>query len=154
LKFIIISTYYPHLGGITDFVDSLKNNLEKKHEVEVITFSRQYPKFLHWNGGKKKGENCFLDILNPLTWIQVGNYVNMESPDVVIFKYWHPYFALCFWFLARWVRVQKLCIIDNVYPHEWFLFSKRLTKMFFNKIDKFIVMSKTTERELCKLYSN
>lgn len=155
MNFTIVSTYYPHLGGISDFNHSLKINLEKKgHKVEVITWKRQYPKFLHWNGGKKEGENCWLDILNPLTWFQVRNYLNIEAPDVVIFRYWHPYFAVCFWFLAKGIFNSKvLCIVDNVYPHEKFPFQKRLAKLFLNKVDKFMVMSNSVEKQLLELIS-
>ena len=152
MRYIIISTHYPYHGGIVDFVEALRKSLiGMGNEVEVVTFKRQYFGRYEKPGSADIG-NRWIDTLNPWTWLRTAAEVATYEPDVVIFKYWHPYFALCFGTISRLLKgCQRLVIIDNVHPHEWFPFSAVLTKWFFRGADKFICMSKKTEADLLAL---
>ena len=46
MKIVFLSTFYPFRGGIAQFNSLLYRELEKAHEVDAITFKRQYPEFL------------------------------------------------------------------------------------------------------------
>ena len=47
MRIVIVGTAYPLRGGIAHYVSLLAQTLVKRgHEVKIITFKRQYPKFL------------------------------------------------------------------------------------------------------------
>ncbi len=46
MKIVIVGTAYPLRGGIAHYNALLYKHLLKKHSVEIVTFSRQYPKIL------------------------------------------------------------------------------------------------------------
>jgi len=46
MKIVLVGTAYPLRGGIAHYISLLYASLVKRgHEVHVVTFSRQYPKF-------------------------------------------------------------------------------------------------------------
>ena len=47
MKIIILGTAYPYRGGLAAFNERLANEFQKQgHEVEIYTFTLQYPNFL------------------------------------------------------------------------------------------------------------
>lgn len=167
MKICIIGPQYPWKGGIAKYLDSLAQALRNQydpvdpkaywpsHAVYQISFTRQYPRLLRKNAqdfSKLKG----LDMLNPLSWIRTANKLQNEDFDLVIFKYWHPYFALCFGYIANKLRKSgsKICfIVDNVNPHDWkwFPFSKLLAEYCLSNGNVFITHSRKVTDELIKL---
>lgn len=137
----------PKEGGITDFI-----NLLEKHQnrpSERIGFKSQYP---FWFKKTVKGENPWISWWNPLSWIQVGNYLSVMAPPMVIFKYWHPLYAPAFGTIARLTyNSTRICIVDNIFPHDPFPFSKALAKYFCKPIDHFVVMSEAVLSDLRKV---
>ena len=160
MKIVIVGTAYPLRGGIAHYINLLSSHLCKKHEVEIITFKRQYPKLLF--PGKTQEESGeqhnikpapqLVDSINPLNWISVASYIRNLKPDLMIFKYWLPFFGPCFGTIAKLVKkkinTKVLFICDNVIPHERrpgdFLF----TRYAFKQADYFIVQSHAVEKEL------
>lgn len=163
MKITILSTAYPLRGGIAHFIGLLFKELNKNHEVKVITFKRQYPSILF--PGKSQLEEgdsvdsipteVMLDSINPFNWIKVGLRVKKDSPDVLIFKYWMPFFAPCFGTISRIANRNKktriLVICDNVIPHERKPGDILLTRYFFNAVDYFILLSEKVEKDLLSL---
>ena len=47
MKLAIISPFYPYRGGIAKETEILYNHLKKDYSVQVINFSRQYPKLFY-----------------------------------------------------------------------------------------------------------
>ncbi len=80
MKITILSTAYPLRGGISHFIGLLFNELRKNHEVDILTFKRQYPSIFF--PGKSQIESgdtvekiptsVLVDSINPLNWIKVG----------------------------------------------------------------------------------
>ncbi|MHB8853405.1 MAG: glycosyltransferase [Ignavibacteriaceae bacterium] len=163
MKITILSTAYPLRGGIAHFIGLLYKELNKNHEVKVITFKRQYPSILF--PGKSQleaGDNVekipteiLIDSINPFNWIKAGLKIKKEAPDVLIYKYWMPFFAPCFGTISRIAKRNKktrtLVICDNVIPHERKPGDIFQTKYFFNTVDYFIVLSEKVEKDLLKL---
>jgi glycosyltransferase involved in cell wall biosynthesis len=163
MKITILSTAYPLRGGIAHFNGLLYRELIKNNEVNVVTFKRQYPKILF--PGKSQFESGdtiekipteqSVDSVNPLNWIQVGNKIKKDSPDLLIFKYWMPFFAPCFGKISRIVKKNKkthiLVICDNVLPHERRPGDRILTKYFFKPVDYFILLSEKVKDDLLLL---
>src|SRR6266849_3402901 len=130
MKIIIIGTAYPLRGGIAHFNALLARELKQRHEVRTITFKRQYPKiFFPGTTQDEPGEESetpaaprLVDSINPLNWISVARTIRKEKPDLLIFKYWLPFFGPCFgtiaWLSKKKTGTKVLFICDNIIPHE------------------------------------
>ena len=163
MKIIILSTSYPLRGGIAHFVGLLFNELSKENEVKVITFKRQYPSILF--PGKSQLESgdtvekipteVLVDSINPLNWIKVGKMIRKEKPELLIFKYWMPFFAPCFGTVSRIAKknsvTKVLTICDNVIPHEKKPGDIVLTKYFFKAVNYFVLLSEKVKNDLLSL---
>ncbi|MHB9011495.1 MAG: glycosyltransferase [Ignavibacteriaceae bacterium] len=163
MKITILSTAFPLRGGIAHFIGLLYKELNKNHEVKVITFKRQYPSILF--PGKSQLEagdsvekiptEILIDSINPFNWVKAGLKIKKDAPDVLIYKYWMPFFAPCFGTITRIAKRNKktktLVICDNVIPHERKPGDILLTRYFFNTVDYFILLSEKVENDLLKL---
>jgi glycosyltransferase involved in cell wall biosynthesis len=93
-----------------------------------------------------------IDSINPFTWIKAARYINSRTPDLVIFRYWLPFFAPCFgvisFLVRRYTDTKVLFICDNVVPHEKRFGDSALTRFAFRFVDYFIVQSKSVELDL------
>jgi D-inositol-3-phosphate glycosyltransferase len=163
MKIIILSTAYPLRGGIAHFVGLLYKELAKTNDAKVITFKRQYPSILF--PGKSQIESgdtvepisteVIVDSINPLNWLSVGHKIRKEKPDLLIFKFWMPFFAPCFGTISRIAKKNKitkvLTICDNVIPHEKKPGDITLTKYFFKTVDYFVLLSEKVRSDLLTL---
>ncbi len=160
MNIVIVGTAFPLRGGIAHFNALLARALSHRNHVETITFKRQYPAILF--PGKTQDEAGepasslpapqLVDSINPLNWLRVSRTIATLQPDLVIFKYWMPFFAPCFGTIAKRVKkmtgAKVLFICDNVIPHERRIGDVALTKYAFRHADFFIVQSDAVEREL------
>jgi glycosyltransferase involved in cell wall biosynthesis len=160
MNIVIVGTAYPLRGGIAHYNALLYKHLSKKHNVSIVTFSRQYPKFLF--PGKTQNEQGgienalpteqLIDSINPVTWYTAARAIATRKPDLLLFKYWLPFFGPCFGTIARlvrrWTGAKILFICDNVIPHEKRVGDKAFTRFAFRAVDAFIVQSAAVERDL------
>jgi D-inositol-3-phosphate glycosyltransferase len=136
--------------------------LSKRHDVQIVSFTRQYPSLLF--PGKSQidpGEPLFnvptvslIDSINPISWFRAARYIINQKPDAIIFRYWMPFFAPCFGSIAqlvkRKIKTQMIFICDNIIPHEKRPGDVALTKYAFHSVDAFMVLSKTVEDDLLR----
>jgi glycosyltransferase involved in cell wall biosynthesis len=160
MNIIIIGTAYPLRGGIAHYNALLYQELKKKHHVDIITFKRQYPSFLFPGTTQVETEGELLrvpgeplvDSINPLNWVSVGKEIKRRTPDLLIMKYWLPFFGPCFGTIARVAtrrtNTRVLYICDNVVPHEKRPGDNAFTRYAFGAGDFFIVQSDAVERDL------
>jgi len=160
MKIVIVGTAYPLRGGIAHYNAILYKHLSGRHSVEIVTFTRQYPSILF--PGKTQDEKGgqegavpteqLIDSINPWTWYTAAKAIARKKPDLLIFKYWMPFFAPCFGTIARlvkrWTGAKVLFICDNVIPHERRVGDTALTRYAFAAVDAFIVQSGAVEKEL------
>ena len=162
MKITILSTAYPLRGGIAHFVGLLYKQLSKKHSTNVVTFKRQYPKIFFPGKTQTEGDEVekiptevLVDSINPLNWIKIGRKIKKEKSDLLIFKYWMPFFAPAFGTITRIAKrngiTKTIVICDNVIPHEKKPGDIAFTKYFFNAVDYFITMSKSVHEYLFKI---
>lgn len=155
MKIIIVGTAHPYRGGLAAFNERLANEyLQQGHDVEIYTFTLQYPSFLF------PGKTQFTDekpthnleihrrinSVNPLNWISVGKEIKAKKADKVIFCYWMAFFAPCFGTIARNCKSKNtkcLALIHNMIPHEPTLLDKLFPKYFVNTMDGFVAMTKS-----------
>ncbi len=164
MKIIIVGTAWPLRGGISHYNALLYRELGKKHDVQIITFRRQYPRLLF--PGKTQQETAgelvrvpaeeLVDSINPFNWVAVGNEIRRRAPDLVVFKYWLPFFGPCFGTIARRAkrnpRTAVIYICDNVVPHEHRPGDVAFTRYAFRAADAFIVQSDAVEKDLLKFW--
>ena len=160
MKIVLVGPFPPFRGGISDLNAALADHLSKRHEIHAINFTTQYPKVLF--PGKtqfKKGDSAqevdsirCLSSINPFSWRKTAYKIIDIDPDLVLFRFWLPFFAPAFSGVAKKIRKYSdatiMVICDNIIPHEERLLDTRLTKRFFGFIDSFIVLSKKVENEL------
>ena len=164
-KVIIIGTAYPFRGGgISTYNERLARAYQERgDEVQIYTFSLQYPGFLF--PGKTQYSTDLppadlnikvaINSVNPLNWIKVGQKIKKLKCDLVIIRYWMPFMAPCLGTIARIIRWNKLskvvAITDIIIPHEKMPGGTLLSKYFVNSCDGFIAMSRAVLADLQKL---
>ena len=160
MKVTIIGPAYPLRGGIAHHVYYLKKDLtERGHTVQVISFHKLYPALLFPGKTELDPSDSRLDAngiallspLNPITWARAAKAVKSFCPDVVIFQWWHPFFAPMVGTLARVFRRNGLkCILEchNVFSHEGSPFDRLLLKFAAKPIDAFITHSASDRSDL------
>ncbi len=160
MNIVLIGTAYPLRGGIAHYVGLLWKYLSRTHDVRVVTFSRQYPKLLFPGKSQEESGDAgipvesvqWIDSINPLNWIRTGFRVRALRADLIVFKFWMPFFAPCYGVIAaiaRWRRATRtMFICDNVIPHERRPGDKLLTRFAFRFIDSYVVQSRAVERDL------
>ena len=152
----IIGPAYPYRGGIATTNERLAQEfLTMGYQVEIETFTVQYPSFLfpgktQYNL-KPAPENLFIkrsiNSIQPLNWISVGRRIRSENPDLVIIRYWLPFMAPGLGTIAGLIRKNRhtkvICLADNIIPHEHRPGDRMLTNYFVQRIDGLIAMSKS-----------
>lgn len=159
---IIVSAAYPLRGGIAHYSALLARTLAERHQVETVTFKRQYPSLLFPGSSQQESAPTLnqvpapqlIDSINPLNWFHVGDQLRRRSPDLVIFNYWMPFFGPCFGTIASRVRrsssTRVLFLLHNVLPHEVRPFDRAFTRYALSKGDLFIAQSEAVARDLLK----
>ncbi len=163
MKIIFIGSAHPFRGGLATFNERLSRELiEMGHEVELYTFTVQYPSFLFpgksqfTNAPAPKDLKIFRKInsMNPLNWILVGNEIRKKKPDLLLYKFWLPFMGPCFGTIARRAKknhhTKVVSILDNVIPHEKRIGDVAFTKYFLHSCDGFVTMSETVSIDLKK----
>lgn len=162
MKIAYLSTFYPFRGGIAQFNALLLNQLKINNEVKAYNFKLQYPKILfpgktqlvqiNDNAVKVESEQL-LNTVNPISYIQTAKTIKRFSPDLLLTKFWLPFFAPSLGYVASKVRSQTkvISILDNVIPHEPRLGDMGLIKYFLKQNHGFVVMSEKVKNDLLKI---
>ena len=162
MKIALISVFPPYRGGIATHSYILYENLIKQnHDVMVVNYLKQYPSFLFPGKnqfdindlGVKNQSLRLINTMSPKTWKQTSETIIDYNPDVVIFRFWNPFFAISLGSIAKYLKKKNfskplLSICDNIIPHENFLGSSLLTKFYLKYIDGFVVQSEIVKNEL------
>ena len=165
MKIAFIGPGYPLRGGIAQFIAILAEKLQKEgHLVKIFSFKKQYPKLLF--PGKEQVEKSKMVIpldvdstlipYNPLTFNKTISKIKQYNPDVVILKYWIPFFAPAFGYilnkLSKSLNCKILFIIDNIDFHEKWFMGEKLTKYALKRADNFITMSDNVFETLVEMF--
>ncbi len=165
MRIAYLSTFYPYRGGISQFNALLYRTFEKNNEIKAFNFTRQYPDFLFpgqtqyvtsSDSVDKIDSLRLLDSVNPLTYVNTGRVIRGYNPDLLLMKFWMPFFAPSLGYVSGRIRkkckAKSIAILDNVIPHERKPVDLMLIRYFLKKMDGFIVMSSTVEKELLSLF--
>ncbi|GAB4242477.1 MAG: glycosyltransferase family 4 protein [Acidobacteriota bacterium] len=168
MRIVLVGPAHPFRGGIAQHTACLYRALQARHEVLLISFSRQYPG-IFFPGRSQHDESGYvlrvpnlplLDSLDPRSWRRTGTTVRQWKPDVLVFQWWQPFFGPAYRTVARKVRgsgCRILFVCHNVFAHREFsvvgsrLVEKRLARAAFRYGDGFLVQAQTLARALREL---
>lgn len=157
MKICLIAPVPPFRGGIAKYCYSLAQELEKRHELLLLSYKRQYPELLY---GRKsqvdpacdavrirdefKHLSYDIDSASMRSWFATATKIAEFGPDLVILPwwvtYWTPLYAyLLFSLKKKGIKVVFLCI--NVFEHEDNALKKWATKYILRKVDSILVHS-------------
>ena len=159
---IIVGPAHPlRGGGITTFNQRLaKEFIELGHECSICSFSLQYPRLFF--PGKSQYTNepapeglvirSLINSINPFNWIQVGDLLKNERPDIIVVRFWIPLMGPALGTILRRVKKNKhtkiICMADNIIPHEHRPGDTTFTGYFLKSCDAFITMSEKVMTDL------
>lgn len=157
-KIIIIGPAYPLRGGLASYNERLAREFMREgHEVEIFTFSLQYPSFL-FPGKTQYSEdpapsdlkiNVCINSVNPFNWLTIGLKLRKIQPDILVVRYWLPFMGPSLGTILRFHKKSKrICIVDNIIPHEKRPFDKLFTNYFVKSVDGFVTMSEEVKKDL------
>ena len=132
------------------------------HEVEIFTFTMQYPDFLfpgktQYSDAPKPEDLSItrtMNSINPFTWLRTARMIRKAQIDILVVKFWIPLMAPCLGTIARLCKrrgIRVVSILDNVIPHEPHFWDKWLIRYFIGSVDRFVAMSESV-REDCRKF--
>ena len=105
MKIAVIGPTAPYRGGIAHHGNMVVRTLRGRgHEVDAITFSRQYPKRLYPGAFQEEEGEEFADIraerlidsMNPFSWSTTARILRGRGYDLYLTRFWIPLFGLTF----------------------------------------------------------
>jgi len=162
VKIAILSCFYPYRGGIAQFNANIYNELSRCYDVKAYNFKRQYPDMFFPGKSQFVSDHdsaikidctSLLNTANPFSYISSAGKIRKWEPDLLLMRYWMPYFAPSQGYVGRHQakRTKVISILDNVIPHEKRFFDKPFTKYYLSSNDGFVVLSESVGEDLVRL---
>ncbi len=160
MKVILLGPAHPYRGGIAAFNERLARQYQLEgHEVEIVTFTLQYPKLLFPGKTQFSEEPApkdlkitrMLNSINPLSWISTGRYIRRQCPDLLVTAYWLPFMAPALGTVGRVARrkgTRRVAVLHNLVPHERRLGDRQLSAYFVGSCDAFATLSRSVLEEI------
>ncbi|MGB9082740.1 MAG: glycosyltransferase family 4 protein [Desulfuromonadaceae bacterium] len=164
MKICLIAPIPPFRGGIAKYCYSLAQELEKRHDLLLLSYKRQYPEFLYGKKNQIDPNICREDIATGfkrlsydidsasiLSWRATTDKIAAFAPDLVILPWWVAYWAPMYAYLIsslkkKGIKVVFICI--NVFEHEDTALKKSVAKFILSRADSIIVHSEQEQRSL------
>lgn len=164
MKVIILGTAWPYRGGLSAFNERLAHEyMSHGHNVEIVTFTLQYPSFLFPGKTQYSDEPApeglkirrMLNAINPFSWLRTGMYIKRQRPDLLITKFWLPFMAPALGTVNRLAKskwrtergeekaTRRISVLDNLVPHEKRPGDRMFAKYFVRSIDGMVAMSRS-----------
>ena len=156
MKIILLGTAHPYRGGLATFNERLASQFRSEgHEVELWTFTLQYPSFLFPGKTQYTNEPApegllirrELNSCNPFNWLRVGRAIRKAAPDLLICCYWMSFFAPSYGLISRMARrngkTRCVALVHNMIPHEPNILDKLFAPYFVTSQDGFVALSES-----------
>ncbi|HVE72278.1 MAG TPA: glycosyltransferase [Thermoanaerobaculia bacterium] len=152
MKTLIIGPVPPYRAGIAYCTKRLAETLG----APVISFKRQFPKFLYPGGDDvdptlpRFEARFLLDIINPITWLRTAWTLRREKPDAVILVWWVWVWALPYLTLLAFLpkRTKVILQCHNVGDKEPAAWKRWLTNRVLRRGDVLVVHAETEAEEV------
>lgn len=166
MKIIILGTSWPYRGGLATFNERLARQFASEgHEVELWTFTLQYPSFLFPGKTQYTNEPAPTDLVirrelnscNPFNWLRVGKAIKKAAPDLLVCCYWMSFFAPSYGLISRMARkngkTKCIALVHNMIPHEPNILDKLFAPYFVKSQDGFVALSDSVVGDIRKVES-
>ena len=166
MKIILLGTSWPFRGGLATFNERLaKQFMAEGHDVEIWTFTLQYPSFLFPGKTQYSNEPApegiairrELNSCNPFNWIRVGKALKKAAPDLLICCYWMSFFAPAYGLISRMAKkngkTKCVALVHNMIPHEPNILDKLFAPYFIKSQDGFVALSESVVKDIEKVES-
>lgn len=153
-KIVIVGPAFPYRGGNSLFISHLYDLLKDSDDVVIYNYKLLYPSFLFPGTTqydtsetviKEAPSVRAINSINPFNWFSAAQQIKNENPDLVMFDWWHPFFAPCHftisWLLKMACDARIMFIAENFISHEGSLIDYRLTKIGLSQSDSFLTLS-------------
>lgn len=164
MKIILLGTSWPFRGGLATFNERLaKQFMAEGHDVEIWTFTLQYPSFLFPGKTQYSNEPApegiairrELNSCNPFNWIRVGKAIKKAAPDLLICCYWMSFFAPAYGLISRMAKkngkTKCVALVHNMIPHEPNILDKLFAPYFIKSQDGFVALSESVVKDIEKV---
>jgi glycosyltransferase involved in cell wall biosynthesis len=161
MKIILLGTAYPYRGGLATFNERLAAQfIAEGHEVELWTFTLQYPSFLFPGKTQYSTElppanltiRRVLNSCNLFSWLRVAYRLRKTAPDILICCYWMAFFAPAFGLVSRIVRrnakTKTIALVHNMVPHEPSVLDRLFAPYFVHSQDAFVALSESVLKDI------
>ena len=170
MKVCLIAPIPPFRGGIAKYCYSLAQELEKRHDLLLLSYSRQYPKLLY--GSKSQLDPAYdsqkiadefkrlsydIDSASIFSWRESSRRIAAFKPDLVILPWWVAYWAPMYAYLLasfkkKNIKVVFLCI--NIFEHEDNVIKKIVTTFILRRVAAIIVHSEQEKQSALEINPN
>lgn len=167
LRVTVLGEVCPYTGGIAHFNSELCNHLSKIVKLQIIGYSKKIASLIDpvtkridhksENFLKHKAQFIF-DPLNPFTARKASKAILEFKPDVLIFHWYAPYFALALHRLIKLLKKESACkiiaICHEILPNDRQFLDRQLTKMVLKHVDGFLVLADKDSDTIKSMISN
>jgi glycosyltransferase involved in cell wall biosynthesis len=168
MKIVLIGPVFPYRGGIAHYTTRLDKALrDAGHDVLVISFRRQYPRWLFpGESDRDPSRNALvvddarycIDSINPFTWLAAFGSIRSFRPDVVVLSWWTVFLAPAWFVLSALQRAfmssSLVVICHNVLSHEARRLDRWVAKVVLGLASRLIVQSDAEKRRVRDLLPN
>ncbi len=163
MRLALVGLTHPFRGGIAHYTTLLCEALRRRHDVRFYALSRQYPELLfpgktqidHSDSGLAVQHEASIDSIAPWTWVTTARRIREFAPELVIFSWWHPFFAPSFGTIAHLSRIMgrvpSCFLCHNAIPHERSRIDLWLLRYAFSSAAAFIAHSRQDVDDLRRL---
>ena len=161
-KIVLIGPMPPFRGGIARFTASLAEELlDMGHDVNVISYRKQYPKLLYPGKTEKDYSQNISAVhtevlfspLNLKDWNETFKQIKCFQPDLVIYQWWTTFWApATSWLIHKLNKagINIKILIHNAFPHDSTWLDAKLTAWALRDASSFMTM---TEEQATRLRS-
>lgn len=164
MKITILGPAHPFRGGIAAFGERLAREFQAEgHEVDLVTFTLQYPSFLFPGSTQYSVELAPSDLkirrllssINPFSWISTGRKIRKEVPDILVVQFWLPFMAPSIGTVSRIAKrnhkTEVVTILHNFIPHDKKVGDAVFIKYFSGSVDRYVTLSKSVMADIGKV---
>lgn len=154
MKLTVVGPTHPFRGGISHYTSLLVRTLRCRHQVQFLSYSRQYPSWLYPGRNDRDPSSELVvhempdgtfDALNPWAWRGIVRPIREHQPELVILPwsvfYWAPFYFVFLQGLRHVSRKAVVFLCHNVVEHEASWFKSSVSKKTLSLGDRFIVHS-------------
>lgn len=163
-RIVFIGPVLPYRGGIANHTTLTCKALREFADVEMISFHRQYPRWLFPGASDREPglQDCrqdnvryVLDPVNPLSWHRAVTIAQQYNPDLLVMPWWTVFWAPSWAYIAGRVRrsgVPVLYICHNTFDHEAARWKQAISLRALRQAAGYLVHVKSEEKKLQQLY--